>query len=91
MTEMKIGTLNMESMTDRRHELVGLMYRRKVKAMCLQVSCKMEGNKAKELGKGLKLFYVEKDRRRNRVGIVLDDKLKKGVLEVRIPSDESSG
>ena len=55
--------------------------------MCLKET-KWKGSKARELGNGFKLFYVGEDGRRNWVGIVLDDKLKKGVMEVRRPSDQ---
>ena len=84
--ELKIGTLNVGSMSARGHELVDLMERRKIKIMCLQET-KWKGSKAKELGNGFKLFYVGEDGKRNGVGIVLDDELKKSVLEVRRPSD----
>ncbi|XP_063597228.1 uncharacterized protein LOC134773912 [Penaeus indicus] len=63
-----------------------LMERRKVKIMCMR-EMKWKGSKARELGNGFKLFYVGEDGRRNGVGIVLCDALKKGVLEVRRPSD----
>ncbi|XP_037774860.1 uncharacterized protein LOC119571794 [Penaeus monodon] len=48
---------------------------------------KVEGSKAKELGNGFKLFYIGDDGRKNGVGIVLDEELKKGVLEVTRSSD----
>ena len=83
---VKIGTLNVGSMTGRGHELVDLMERRKVKIMCLQET-NWKGSKARELGIGFKLFYVGEDGKRNGFGIVLNDDLKKGVLEVRRPSD----
>ncbi|XP_047502956.1 uncharacterized protein LOC125048336 [Penaeus chinensis] len=85
MTEVKLGTLIVGSMTSRGHELVDLMERIKVKAICLQET-KWKGSKTRELGIGYKLFYVGEDGRRNGVGIVLDDELKKGVVDVRRPS-----
>ncbi|XP_037792148.1 uncharacterized protein LOC119587490 [Penaeus monodon] len=83
---LKIGTLNVGSMTARSHELVDLMERRKIRIMCLQET-KWKGSKPKELGNGFKLFYTGDDGRKNRVGIVLDEELKKGVLEVTRSSD----
>ena len=83
---VKIRMLNGGSMTGRGHELVDLMERRKVKIMCLQET-KWKGSNARELGNGFKLFYIGEDGKRNGVGIVLNDDLKKGVLEVRRPSD----
>ena len=47
---VKIGTLNVGSMTGRGHELVDLMERRKVKIMCLQET-KWKGSKSKRAGK----------------------------------------
>ncbi|XP_037803562.1 uncharacterized protein LOC119597969 [Penaeus monodon] len=68
---LKIGTLNVGSMTARSHELVDLMERRKIRIMCLQET-KWKGRD---------------DGRKNGVGIVLDEELKKGVLEVTRSSD----
>ena len=45
------------------------------------------GNKAKELGQGYKLFYAGVDTRRNGVGIILNSELKKGVMNVEWMSD----
>ena len=63
-----------------------LKERRKVKITCLQET-KWKGNKAQELGNGYKLLYAGENGRRNGVGIVLDDELKKSVLEVKRLSD----
>ncbi len=39
------------------------------------------------MGNGYKLYYTGKDGKRNRVGIILDPALKKGVIEVNRESD----
>ena len=48
---------------------------------------KVEISKAKELGNGFKLFYIGEDGRRNGVGIILNDEIKRGVLSVKRRSD----
>ena len=62
------------------------MERRKVNIMCIQET-KWKGSKAKELGNGFKLFYIGEDGRKNGVGIILNDEIKRGVLSVKRRSD----
>ena len=50
--------------------------------MCVQET-KWKGSKAKELGNGFKLFYIGEDGRRNGVGIILNDEIKRGVMSVK--------
>ncbi|XP_047469168.1 uncharacterized protein LOC125025240 [Penaeus chinensis] len=81
-TVWRLATLNVGSMTGRGREIVDFMEKRKINIMCVQET-KWKGAKAKELGNGFKLFYTGTDRRRNGVGIILDDNLYKGVLSVK--------
>ena len=74
--------MNVGSMTGRGQEVVDFMERRKVNIMCVQET-KWKGSKAKELGNGIKLFYIGEDGRRNGVGIILNDEIKRGVLSVK--------
>ena len=83
---MRIGTLNVGTMTGRGREIADLMERRKVQILCVQET-KWKGEKAKELGGGYKLFYCGEKSDRNGVGIVLDQELKKTVIEVKRISD----
>ena len=83
---IRIGILNVGSMTGRGLELVDFMERRKVKILCVQET-KWKGPKARELGNGYKLFYNGVDSKRNGVGIVLSEELKKSVLAVKRRSD----
>ena len=62
------------------------MERMKIDIMCVQET-KWKGSKARELGNIFKLFYVGEDGRRNGVGIILNDEMKKGVLSVKRRSD----
>ncbi|XP_047483276.1 craniofacial development protein 2-like [Penaeus chinensis] len=73
-------------MTGRGQEIVDFMEKRKINIMCVQET-KWKGAKAIELGNGFKLFNTGTDRRRNGVGIILDDNLKKEVLSVKRSSD----
>ena len=85
---IRMGTLNVGSMTGRGHELVDFMERRKINILCVQET-KWKGSKARELGNGFKLFYNGLDGRRNGVGIILGEELKKGVLTVKRRSDRT--
>ena len=81
-----MATLNVGSMTGRGREIVDVMEKRKIDILCVQET-RWKGQKAKELGLGYKLFYTGIDNRRNGVGIVLDPRLKEGVLGVKRISD----
>ena len=83
---IRIVTLNVGSMTGRGQEVVDFMERRKINIMCVQET-KWKGSKARDLGNGFKLFYIGEDGRRNGVGIILNDEMKKGVLSVKRRSD----
>ena len=54
--------------------------------MCVQET-KWKGSKARQLGNGVKVFYIGEDGRRNGEGIILNDEIKKGVLSVKRRSD----
>ena len=87
--EMKIGTLNVGSMTGKSREVADAMERRKINILCVQET-RWKGEKAREIGGGYKLFYSGKcnqESRVNGVGIILDCGLKQTVLEVGRISD----
>ena len=70
---VRIGTLNVGSMTGRSRELADLMMRRRINILCVQET-RWKGNKARELGEGCKLIYGgANDQGRNGVGIILDN------------------
>ena len=84
---IRIATLNVRSMTGRGQEVVDFMERRRVNILCVQET-KWKGSKVKELGNGFKLlYYVGEDGRKNGVGIILYDEMKRGVLSVKRRSD----
>ena len=84
---MRIGTLNVGTMTGRGRELADMMKRRKIKVLCVQET-RWKGNKAKEIGDGYKLFYSGgTDQGRNGVGIILAREYKNDVICVKRRND----
>ena len=83
---IRVGTLNIGTMTGRERELADMMERRNVDILCLQET-KWKGSKARNIGGGCKLFYSGADRRKNGIGIVVREELAESVLEVKRVSD----
>ena len=83
---VRVGTLNIETMTRRGRELVDLIKRRNVDILCLQET-KWKGSKARNIGGGCKLFYNGADGRRSGIEIVVREELAESVLEVKRVSD----
>ena len=78
---LRISTWNVGSLTGKSREIVDVMQRRKINAMCIQ-EVKWTGSSARELGDGYKLYYSGGRNKRNGVGIILDPNLKDTVFEV---------
>ena len=69
LVRVRVGRLNVGSMTGRGRELGDLMERRKMGVLCVQET-RWKGNKARRLGGDCKLFYSDEyERGRNGVGI----------------------
>ena len=84
---MRVGTLNVGTMTGRGRELADLMERRKVGVLCVQET-RWKGDKAKELGGGCKLLRSGANKQgRNGVGIVISKDLKEDLISVSKRSD----
>ena len=83
---MRIGTLNVGSMTGKGREIVDMMERRQVDILCVQET-KWKGSKAKDLGAGHKLYYNGYERNRKGVGIIVKADLVEDVIEVKRVSD----
>ena len=91
LVPVRVGTLNVGSMTGRGRELADLMERRKVGVLCVQET-RWKGNKARELGGDCKLFcklfYSGADERgRNGVGIVLSKEFKDSLVSASRTND----
>ncbi|KAK3555878.1 hypothetical protein QTP86_029812 [Hemibagrus guttatus] len=83
---LRIGTLNVGTMTGKGRELADTMERRKVDILCVQET-RWKGSKARSIGAGFKLFYYGVDSKRNGVGVVLKEEFVRNVLEVKRVSD----
>ncbi|KAK3510332.1 hypothetical protein QTP70_001369, partial [Hemibagrus guttatus] len=83
---LRIGTLNVSTMTGKGRELADMMERRKVDILCVQET-RWKGSKARSIGAGFKLFYYGVDSKRNGVGVVLKEEFVRNVLEVKRVSD----
>ncbi|KAK3572156.1 hypothetical protein QTP86_022232 [Hemibagrus guttatus] len=83
---LRIGTLNVGTMTGKGKELADVMERRKVDILCVQET-RWKGSKARSIGAGFKLFYYGVDSKRNGVGVVLKEEFVRNVLEVKRVSD----
>ncbi|KAK3553631.1 hypothetical protein QTP70_006263 [Hemibagrus guttatus] len=83
---LRIGTLNVGTMTGKGRELADVMERRKVDILCVRET-RWKGSKARSIGAGFKLFYYGVDSKRNGVGVVLKEEFVRNVLEVKRVSD----
>ncbi|KAK3544274.1 hypothetical protein QTP86_009070 [Hemibagrus guttatus] len=83
---LRIGTLNVGTMTGKGKELADMMERRKVDILCVQET-RWKGSKARSIGAGFKLFYYGVYSKRNGVGVVLKEEFVRNVLEVKRVSD----
>ena len=87
LVRVRVGTLNVGTMTGRGRELADLMERRKVGVLCVQ-EMRWKGDKAKELGGGCKLLRSGANKQgRNGVGIVISKDLKEDLINVSKRSD----
>ena len=70
-------------LTRKSMEIVDIMVRSKINFMCLKET-KWTSEKAKELdNSGYKLWYTKRVRSRNVVGIIVDKKWKKNIMDVK--------
>ena len=83
---LKIATLNVGTMTGKRHEIVKMMMEKNIEILCVQET-KWAGSKAYGIGNGFKIFYHGHNSRRNGVGIIVSPDLKDKVIEVGRKSD----
>ena len=84
--EVKVGTLNVGTMTGKGRELADMMVKRKEDILCVQETRWTE-SKARNIGGGCKMFYHGEDGRRNGVGVILKEDYIGRVLEVKRVSD----
>ena len=70
--EVKVGTLNVGTMTVKGRELAEMTVKRKVDILCVQET-KWKGRRARNIGDGCKIVYHGEDGRRNGVGVILSE------------------
>ncbi|KAI5611767.1 hypothetical protein C0J50_1408 [Silurus asotus] len=100
--EVRVGTLNVGTMTGKGREVADMMERRKVDMLCVQETkwkmskavdmlcvqeTKWKGSKSRNIGGGFKLFYHGVDGKKNGVGVILKEEYSKSVVEVKRVSD----
>ena len=83
---IRVGTLNIGTMTGRGRELAGMMERRNVDILCLQET-NWKGSKARNIGGGCKIFYNGADGRKKCDRDSGEGELAESVLEVKRVSD----
>ena len=79
---MKVGTLNVGTMTGKGGELADMMMKRKVDIRCVQET-RWKGSNARNIGDGCNIFYHGEYGRRNGVGVILKEYYIGRVLEVK--------
>ncbi|VDL74000.1 unnamed protein product [Nippostrongylus brasiliensis] len=78
---VRIGTLNVGTLTGKSREVAYFMKRKNIQILCLQET-RWKGEKAKEIGEGVNLFYKGDDGKRIGVGIAVSEALKDSVSAV---------
>ncbi|XP_059310299.1 uncharacterized protein LOC132061516 [Lycium ferocissimum] len=84
-SRLRVGSLNIGTLTGKSIELVKILKRRIVNIACVQET-KWVGPKAKDVD-WYKLWFSSKSGDRNRVGILVDSKLRDQVVEARRVND----
>jgi exonuclease III len=80
---LHVGTWNVGSLTVKFRGIVDTMIRQRVNILCVQ-EMKWKEQKAKEVeDTGFKLWYTDTTTNKNGVGIVLDNSLKDGVVDIK--------
>jgi hypothetical protein len=82
-SRLRVGTWNVRSLMGMLREIVDTMIRRRVNILYVQET-KWKGQKVEEVEDvGFKLWYTGTTANKNGVGIVLDKRLKDGVVDIK--------
>uniref|UniRef100_A0A915I4S8 Endonuclease/exonuclease/phosphatase domain-containing protein n=1 Tax=Romanomermis culicivorax TaxID=13658 RepID=A0A915I4S8_ROMCU len=84
--QLRVGTINIGTMTGKSRELANDFKTRHIDIACIQ-GTKWKGAKAREIGEGFKLFYNGERQTQNGIGILVSDQLRDSVVEVNQISD----
>ncbi|KAF3631922.1 ATP-dependent RNA helicase A-like protein [Capsicum annuum] len=82
---LRVGSWNIGTLQGKSIELVKILSKRRINIACIQET-KWVGSKARDMD-GYKLWYSGSDRRRNGVGILVDEELRGQVVEVKRIND----
>jgi hypothetical protein len=82
----RIATLNVGTLTGRSREIMGVMVKRRINALCIQEVMRT-GQKIRELGDGYKVTTRGGNSKRNIAGVLLDAQWKSAVVFVVRYSD----
>ncbi|EYC35681.1 hypothetical protein Y032_1001g3350, partial [Ancylostoma ceylanicum] len=85
-TLVRVGTLNITTLTSKTREIADLMKRRTIRILCLQ-DPRWKGSKAIEIGDDIKLFYHGVETKKNGVAIAVDASLENHISSVTRVSD----
>ncbi|EYC34276.1 hypothetical protein Y032_0001g336 [Ancylostoma ceylanicum] len=85
-TLVRVGSLNVGTLTGKTREIADFMARRRIHVLCLQET-RWKGSKAREIGDGIKLFYHGIEAKRNGMAIAVSEPLKEYVSSVNRVSD----
>ncbi|EYC02454.1 hypothetical protein Y032_0100g3313 [Ancylostoma ceylanicum] len=80
-TLVRVGTLNIGTLTGKTREIADFMKRRTIRILCLQET-RWKGCKAIEIGDGIKLFNHGVETKKNGVAIAVDTSLKDHISSV---------
>jgi len=90
LQKIRIATLNIGTLTAKSREIADLMVRRSIDILCLQETRwtgGKSGEKARNIGEGIKLYYSGGGRLKNGVAICLKEEWQDKVIEVERKSD----
>ena len=79
---LRVGSINLGSLTGKGGELVRILEDRKISIACVQET-RWKGSRARELGLGYKVLYCGEESGRNGVGVVVNGLLKDSVVDVK--------
>ena len=88
--KLKVGSLNVGTMTGKSREIVDMMECRNVDVLCVQET-RWKGAKARCMREGYKIWYCSSDSKRNGVGIIIKKDLVDRMVEVWRSSDRMIG
>ena len=88
--QMRVGTINIGTLTGKGREIADIMERRKMDILCLQET-RWKGNKVKELAGGHKLSYSGNNAGRNGVSVIFLVNIRHNLIGVERRNDRVMG